>query len=83
MSLTVPSVVLLSSDELLEEDLNTAALAQISQEPLQGAAYRLRTSDLGHLPASEELLDEDLNTATLAQISQEPLQGAAYRLRTR
>jgi hypothetical protein len=32
-------------EELLIENLDTAPIAQISQEPLQGAAYRLRTAE--------------------------------------
>jgi hypothetical protein len=67
-----------SAEELLADDRRVAAQAQISQEPLQGAAYRLRDTCL---PSAEELLADDRRVAAQAQISQEPLQGAAYRLR--
>ncbi|HEV3173990.1 MAG TPA: hypothetical protein VGZ32_26815 [Actinocrinis sp.] len=62
---------------MLAEDADTAPNAQISQEALQGAAYRLRT-----VPPVGLMLAEDADTAPNAQISQEALQGAAYRLRT-
>lgn len=31
-----------TSEELLTDDVNTPAMAQISQDPLQGAVYKLR-----------------------------------------
>jgi hypothetical protein len=71
-----------SSEVLLTEDGDVACQAQISQESLQGAAYRFRAKTLGDLPSSETLLTEDGNVACQAQISQEALQGAVYRLRT-
>ncbi|MFF7635921.1 hypothetical protein ACFZB9_22655 [Kitasatospora sp. NPDC008050] len=41
MSPTVNIVDLPTSEELLAEDEHTSPNAQISQEPLQGAAFRL------------------------------------------
>ena len=38
MDITLPS-----ADEMLVQEAETAPAPQISQEPLQGAAYRLRT----------------------------------------
>jgi hypothetical protein len=45
MHVTVDVANLPSSEELLIENRDTAPLAQISQEPLQGAAYRLRAAE--------------------------------------
>lgn len=67
------NIALPSADEMLEQGVETAPGPQISQEPLQGAAYRLASA--------EDMLTEDVQTAPSPQISQEPLQGAAYRLR--
>jgi hypothetical protein len=77
MSLEIGLYDLPASEELLAESNDVAPTPQISQEVLQGVAYRLRT-----LPASEELLAESNDVAPTPQISQEVLQGVAYRLRT-
>src|SRR5260370_2423994 len=77
MSLEIGLYDLPASEDLLAQSNDIAATPQISQEVLQGGAYRLRT-----LPASEDLLDESNDIAPTPQISQQVLHRVAHPLPT-